>query len=101
VGQNQTIIRIETGGVITQLTNAIHHDDAFSISPNPAQNLARINSNEEIEQLRIFDLAGRELQVDTEKVKGSHDAIIHTQSLQSGIYMVQVNQHLMKKLIIE
>lgn len=101
VGQNQTIIRIGTGGVITHLTNTTHHDDAFIISPNPAQSFARINSNEEIEQLKIFDLAGRELQVDTEKVKGSHEAIIHTQSLQSGIYMVQVNQHSMKKLIIE
>jgi photosystem II stability/assembly factor-like uncharacterized protein len=101
VGQNQTIIRIGTGGVITDVTHTMSHLDAFSISPNPAQSLTRISSNEGIEQLRIFDLAGRELQVDTEKVNGSHEAIIHTQSLQRGIYLVQVNQHATKKLIIE
>jgi photosystem II stability/assembly factor-like uncharacterized protein len=101
VGQNQTIIRIGTGGVITDVTHTMSHLDAFSISPNPAQNLTRISSNERIEQLRIFDLAGRELQVDTEKVNGGHEAIIHTESLQHGIYLVQVNQNATKKLIIE
>lgn len=71
-----------------------------TVFPNPTSGNVTISSNESISDVRVYDMAGNELQNIAKSMKG--DPSINTVELESGVYFVKVETMLgsiTKKLI--
>ena len=62
-----------------QLNTAID----FSIYPNPSQDMIHIETNEEVEQVELLDMAGKVVMTTKEKTMNVH-------ALSAGIYVLQL-----------
>jgi photosystem II stability/assembly factor-like uncharacterized protein len=84
VGQNQTIIRRGKNDLVTHMETPDKKDDTeVFLYPNPAGELATLQSNTPVESWKIFDTRGRLL------LEGRSQALpIHL--LDKGMYLVQV-----------
>lgn len=84
----------------TEATNntlgiASAHKKNFKIYPNPATDLIQIDSNENIKEVNIYSVSGQ-------KVLDSQGKKINVQSLEKGIYFVEIktdHQTIIQKLI--
>jgi photosystem II stability/assembly factor-like uncharacterized protein len=101
VGQNQTIIRIGTGGLITELSPDEMSSPNFTIFPNPTNGQLAIENNSDIYSVKVFDVMGREVNVQTEQQTKLHKISLHAEQLTKGIYFVQINNGALKKFIKE
>ncbi|WP_308701038.1 T9SS type A sorting domain-containing protein [Halomarinibacterium sedimenti] len=82
------------------LSLAENDKNTFSIYPNPVENYLTINSsNEKIETVQIVDLAGKI--VFNQSFKESSVEAISTTFLDSGLYMVVLNNAQRFKIIKE
>ena len=73
-------IKIDWGIGIRPKNNSV----SWSLYPNPASDLLIIEINENIEQVRVLDMAGREIDVE---VQGK---IVSIEALPNGTYMLQI-----------
>lgn len=101
VGQNQTIIKIGTGGLITELPSDQMSSASFTIFPNPTHGLLSIENNSDIQSVKVLDVMGREVNVQTEQQTQLHKINLHVELLSKGIYFVQINNGELKKFIKE
>lgn len=85
VGQNQTILRRGTGGLITQNDELPQEAQAkpVLVYPNPSAGLAYIDSQETIAAWKLYDISGRIV------LTGSGNEL-NLSALRSGIYNLRV-----------
>jgi choice-of-anchor B domain-containing protein len=79
-------------------TNNFEKND-FKLSPNPAQNIVTIESNTKIEKIEIFDILGKLVMTDTNLYTKFMNLDIS--KLNSGIYVVKVNNASSLKLVVK
>ena len=83
VGQNQTIIRRGTGGILTSSTHASQTADAeIRLIPNPAGERVELRSTAPIERWQLFDVSGR-------LCLEGREQIIDVHSLNPGMYCLR------------
>jgi PKD repeat protein len=78
-----------------------NHDETIIIYPNPATNSVQIQAQNEIEEISVFDLGGKELE---HFYPNGNQYLLNTQHLEKGIYILHIvsdHQLLNKKLIIQ
>jgi len=94
VGQNQSIIKVGTNGVITSPTN-LPKGEAFVVYPNPANDVLNIDFKFKNGDNRfsIFDLLGNEVMNETISGQLSELCIRH---LKRGLYIFKVGEMQMK-----
>jgi photosystem II stability/assembly factor-like uncharacterized protein len=86
VGQNQTIIRRELGGVITSVDESPLqqvNDEKLTLYPNPTSGVLQINSETPILNWQLFDMSGRVLLT-------GKDSTLNISHLSSGLYQIRV-----------
>lgn len=85
VGQNQTIIRRGTGGLITlnETLTAVKQEKTLLVYPNPSIGMAYISAEESISGWTLYDISGR-------IVHSGKSNELNISELISGIYNLQV-----------
>lgn len=74
-------------------------ESVFSMAPNPTTNAFTISSpNTRIDEIAIFNLIGQK--VFSESFSGTSSEILNISNLESGIYLVSVNNTTTKKLVV-
>ena len=73
----------------------------FSIFPNPSTNQTTISTsnNKTIKSIKVFSILGKKL-LDVKNVYKSK-YVIETKNFQRGIYLVQINNMLVKKIMVQ
>ena len=74
---------------------------SVSIYPNPATDVVNVNSNQLLERVRIFSIAGQVI-YDNESQQNSY--LINTSTLESGVYFIQINvngESIIDKLVVK
>jgi thermitase len=100
--------RMNAGAALAFVLSAISSNEEvnstfkFSISPNPASEFIRIDTdNQTIDQLSIYSMDGKLIRQLTNLNKNEN---INIQDLSSGIYLIEIQigeQHMSQKLIIK
>jgi len=57
--------------------------DAYTVYPNPASDVVTVKSAQNVEQVRVLDLSGREMMVEASNV-------VNVSALPTGIYMMEI-----------
>jgi photosystem II stability/assembly factor-like uncharacterized protein len=86
VGQNQTIIRRELGGVITSVDESpsqMINNEKLTLYPNPSSGMLQINSETPILNWQLFDMSGRVLLT-------GKDSTLNISHLTAGLYQIRV-----------
>jgi choice-of-anchor B domain-containing protein len=72
-------------------------DDTLKIFPNPAVNFANISADGLIETVAVFDVLGKK--VKEFKIVPASDFTFETNDLEPGMYLVKVNNTVVRKMI--
>lgn len=70
----------------------------FVIFPNPAQESVRIISPEEIHEVSVHDMGGK--QVLLRQARGLSETVLNVGDLDNGVYFLELNGSAIKKLVI-
>jgi hypothetical protein len=73
--------------------------NSFQLSPNPATNRVNIQSENLIETIEIFDLIGKSVKIINSINDNQLD--LNIEDLNSGFYMIKVNNSTSLKLIVK
>jgi hypothetical protein len=94
---------IDTGLYIVKKSASLSFQDfernSFKLSPNPATNMVSIESKNLIETIEIFDLIGKSIK--TINSINSNHIDLNIEDLNSGVYIVNVNNSTSLKLIVK
>ena len=73
-------------------------DESFTIFPNPTEGLLNLSSNQQVEQVRIFDMHGRMVKQESSNVRQ-----INVSDLDAGLYFVQatINKQLVSTRFVK
>lgn len=73
-------------------------EDSFTIYPNPTDGLLNLSSNDQIKQIRIFDIQGRTVKQDI-----NNERQIDVSNLDAGLYFVQatINNQVVSKRFVK
>ena len=73
----------------------------FSISPNPVSEKATItiSNNQTIKNIQVFSILGQKVMDEKNIAKTQY--ILNTKGLNSGIYLIKINDNLTQKIIID
>lgn len=89
VGTNGTVLKTETGGVMTSIDDYLHNKQIV-LFPNPAANFVTIESseNEIIELVRIYDNTGKLInEIEEKAIKID----LNLSNYPSGVYYLELN----------
>jgi len=91
---------VVTGTVITDIAENNEITPSFDIYPNPSNGSFTIESNKQLGNVKIFDIAGKNI-----FEKNINDNKVFVDGLKQGIYLISVldnnNQTLTKKIIVK
>lgn len=76
----------------------------FTIAPNPASDLIRINAKSAIEEIEVYTLAGASVINKKYAIGNDYDKTVELSNLESGIYIVKVRTENMvssKRIVIQ
>lgn len=89
------IMKLQQPTTTSIITNG---NDDFEIYPNPSSGIIRINSNEPIENLLIFNIQGEAIL--SNKVNHKKSLTLSLCDVPNGVYFIKLNNHSIKKLIL-
>lgn len=74
-------------------------DRDLSISPNPSNGLFKIESLNSLQSIEVYDITGKTIWKKTDLNKDTNSFDVDLSTIQNGIYLIKINDTVVKKIV--
>ena len=74
-------------------------DRDLSISPNPSNGLFKIESLNSLQSIEVYDITGKTIWKKTDLNKNTNSFDVDLSTIQNGIYLIKINDTVIKKIV--